>query len=95
MLDLRSSAYAAAWAPVGAGKVVSVRVLQERMVAGVPTRTVVSQFNKATKGRLVRDLLEAGANPRTPSALAATLKDLGYHVEGATGQALDVVVSEV
>ena len=36
-------------------------------------RTVVSHFNKATKGRIVRALLEDGADPRTPKALAETV----------------------
>ena len=94
VLDLRSAAYAAAWSPAGstADRVVSVRVLQERVVDGTPTRSVVSHFNKATKGRLVRDLLESGASPRTPAALMVTLKDLGYQVEGDDARRLDVVL---
>ena len=44
-------------------------------------RQVVSHFNKATKGRLVRALLEDGAHPRTPAALADLLGDLGWKVE--------------
>ena len=97
ILDLRSSAYAAAWAPPAATarRTVSVRVLQERLVAGVRTRTVVSHFNKATKGRLVRNLLEVGANPRTPAALMTTLLDLGYQVEAVTPEALDVIVADL
>ncbi len=55
------------------------------------TRKVVSHFNKATKGRIVRALLEDGADPRTPAALAATLERLGWAVEvgepGKTGTA--------
>jgi hypothetical protein len=70
-----------------------VRVLHE--VDG--RRQVVSHFNKATKGRIVRALLEAGANPRTPARLAAVLRDLGWTVEVATptpkGTQLDVVVT--
>jgi hypothetical protein len=66
-------------------------------VAGV--RKVVSHFNKATKGRIVRDLLEHGANPRTPQALAKALAELGWHVElgdvTARGTQLDVVVREI
>ena len=63
-------------------------------------RKVVSHFNKATKGRLVRDLLTEGAAPRTPGALVEALADLGHHVEVATSAAgkptqLDVVVTEV
>jgi len=61
-------------------------------VAG--TRKVVSHFNKATKGRIVRSLLESGAAPRTPARLAEALRDLGWTVELSDGQ-LDVVVAEL
>jgi hypothetical protein len=97
VVDLRSSAYAAFWrpAPDFAARVVTVRVLHE--VDG--RRQVVSHFNKATKGRIVRALLESGANPRTPAKLAAVLRDLGWAVEVAPGPRgatqLDVVVSEL
>jgi len=102
VLDLRSGAYAATWTPRGAvaERTVAVRVLHERDVDGVPTRSVVSHFNKATKGRLVRDLLTAGARPRSADALIGTLRDLKYAVEeqpGATGRPrqLDIVVTEL
>ncbi|MFJ8474680.1 peroxide stress protein YaaA [Kitasatospora sp. NPDC094011] len=99
VLDLRSSAYAAAWKPAGevASRTATVRVLQERD----GKRTVVSHFNKATKGRLVRDLLVTGAEPKTPSELMDALRELGHRVElAAEGTArkawqLDVVVTEV
>ena len=96
LVDLRSSMYAAFWRPPTtlARRVATVRVLHE--VAG--RRQVVSHFNKATKGRIVRALLEDGANPRTPARLAEALSDLGWAVESETGRAgtrLDVVVSEV
>ena len=72
-----------------------VRVLHE--VGG--RRTVVSHFNKATKGHLVRDLLEEGESPTTPGALADLLAGLGWRVElgasGRSGTRLDVVVSGV
>jgi hypothetical protein len=75
--------------------VATVRVLHE--VDG--RRQVVSHFNKATKGRIVRDLLESGANPRTPAKLAAALADLGWTVEQPaptkTATLLDVVVREL
>ncbi|MFD8479752.1 peroxide stress protein YaaA [Kitasatospora sp. NPDC059673] len=103
VLDLRSSAYAAAWKPAGevVGRTVTVRVLQEREVDGVLKRSVVSHFNKATKGRLVRDLLAAGLEPSSPGELVDALAQLGYRVEvAARGTArkpwqLDVVVTEV
>jgi cytoplasmic iron level regulating protein YaaA (DUF328/UPF0246 family) len=96
VLDLRSAAYAAMWTPPRelARRTVSVQVLQERTVAGVTTRSVVSHFNKATKGRLVRDLLCAGANPRTPNALISTLRDLGYVVEIASPSQLSLILQD-
>lgn len=97
LVDLRSGMYANLWrpGPEQAAKVAGVRVLHEHN----GTRKVVSHFNKATKGRIVRALLEAGADPRTPTALADVLRDLGWHVEvgtpGKKGTELDVVVAEV
>ncbi len=74
---------------------VTVRVLHE--TGG--RRSVVSHFNKATKGRLVRGLLEDGANPGSVRGLAATLERLGWQVEvgaaGKSGTQVDVVVTEV
>ena len=96
-VDLRSGMYAAFWRPGPdlAKRTATVRVLHEHH----GTRKVVSHFNKATKGRIVRALLEDGADPRTPAALASTLERLGWTVEvGAptrTGTQLDVVVSEL
>ncbi|MFF8376306.1 peroxide stress protein YaaA [Streptomyces sp. NPDC015661] len=92
VLDLRSSAYASAWKPKGelAARTATVRVLH------APTRKVVSHFNKATKGRIVRSLLEAGAEPGSPVELAEALRDLGYVVEeGGKAGALDVLVDEI
>lgn len=95
LVDLRSTTYAAFWRPPAGSRVVTIRVLHESN--GV--RKVVSHFNKATKGRIVRHLLESGANPRTAAALAKSLTDLGWRVEqGAPserGAQLDVVVTEV
>ncbi|MFI9562446.1 peroxide stress protein YaaA [Streptomyces rishiriensis] len=97
VLDLRSAAYAAAWKPKGevAARTAGVRVLH------APTRKVVSHFNKATKGRIVRSLLTAGIAPRSPAELVEALRDLGYTVEEhaptrpGTAWALDVLVDEV
>lgn len=97
VVDLRSSTYAAFWRPAAdlAPRVVTVRVLHE--VNG--RRQIVSHFNKATKGRLVRTLLEDGRDARTPSAFAGLLADLGWRVElgpaTRAGRPLDVVVSEL
>jgi cytoplasmic iron level regulating protein YaaA (DUF328/UPF0246 family) len=102
VLDLRSSAYAAAWAPRGpvAERTVALRVLHERVVDGAAVRSVVSHFNKATKGRLVRDLAVAGARPATPGELITALRDLKYTVEEQPAVAgrvrrLDLVVGEL
>ncbi|WP_263170836.1 peroxide stress protein YaaA [Streptomyces sp. SCSIO ZS0520] len=105
VLDLRSSSYAAAWKPQGelAARTATVRVLHAQIdpATGAEKRSVVSHFNKATKGRLVRDLLGAGAAPKNPAALVAALRDLGHAVEvrepARAGQpwALDVVVTQL
>ena len=97
VIDLRSTTYAGFWRPAPdlARRVATVRVLQQ---VG-DRRTVVSHFNKATKGRLVRALLERGATPRSPAALADLIRDLGWKVElgtpGRPGTQLDVVVEEL
>jgi len=88
VLDLRSGPYQAMWAPPR--RVATVRVLHERD----GQRTVVSHFNKATKGRIVRDLVLAGAAPRTVPALADALRDLKHAVE-VDGPRLDVIVKEL
>lgn len=89
LVDLRSGTYVSFWRPADV-KVATVRVLHEHN----GQRKVVSHFNKATKGRIVRALLESGADPRTPAKLAAALRDLGWVVE-EDGSQLDVVVSEL
>lgn len=103
VLDLRSAAYAAAWKPKGevASRTATVRVLHARTVDGVEKRSVVSHFNKATKGRIVRSLLTAGAEPAGPGELVEALRDLGYVVEteppAKAGKVwgLDVVVRDI
>ncbi|WP_134742465.1 peroxide stress protein YaaA [Nocardioides sp. 503] len=97
LVDLRSGTYAAFWrpSPALARRVATVRVLHE--VDG--RRQVVSHFNKATKGRIVRALLEDGRDPRTPARLAEVLRDLGWVVEVGEptpqGTQLDVVVAQL
>jgi cytoplasmic iron level regulating protein YaaA (DUF328/UPF0246 family) len=97
LVDLRSGTYAAFWRPapdLGA-QVATVRVLQQ---VG-SQRKVVSHFNKATKGRIVRALLLDGGIPRSPGELADHLAALGWKVEPhpptRSGQVLDVVVDDV
>jgi cytoplasmic iron level regulating protein YaaA (DUF328/UPF0246 family) len=97
VVDLRSTTYAGFWRPDPdqARRTASVRVLQQ-----VGTRrTVVSHFNKATKGRLVRALLQDDRTPGTAEELAEQVLDLGWKVETAapsrTGTRLDVVVEDL
>lgn len=95
LVDLRSTSYAAFWRPGPdlAARTVTVRVLHEH--GG--DRKVVSHLNKATKGRLVRDLLVDGGRPRSVPSLRAQLGDLGWRVEegparpGRGSAVLDVV----
>jgi cytoplasmic iron level regulating protein YaaA (DUF328/UPF0246 family) len=103
LLDLRSSAYAAMWPPPAglADRTMVIRVLQERRVGGVLTRSVVSHFNKATKGRLVRALLLEGADPRSVDEVVIACAAVGFNVEPGPSPApgkphrLDVVVREL
>ena len=99
-LDLRSSTYAAMWSPDPdlAARTVAVA---RAAAAARRSRAVVSHFNKATKGRLVRALLLDGTRPRDAAGLAAACQALGYVAELADtprpGRAhrLDLVVAEV
>jgi cytoplasmic iron level regulating protein YaaA (DUF328/UPF0246 family) len=94
VVDLRSSTYASFWRPSKemSSRVVTVRVLHEHN----GTRKVVSHFNKATKGRLVRDVIEDGGVASSPAGFAEQLADLGWQVEeGPKRNLLDVVVSEL
>jgi cytoplasmic iron level regulating protein YaaA (DUF328/UPF0246 family) len=94
IVDLRSGTYGAFWRPASglSRRVVTVRVVQE--VRGV--RTVVSHFNKATKGRIVAALLEDGANPGSQRGLVTALSALGWTVDSESGPAgtIDVVVAD-
>lgn len=70
VVDLRSSAYVAAWPAPSA---VPVRVLRE--VDG--RRTVVSHWAKHARGGLLRHLLvRDGTDPRTPDELLAAAREL-------------------
>jgi uncharacterized protein len=92
VVDLRSTAYAGMWRP--GPNSVSVRVLQEREVDGVVKRSVVSHFNKATKGRLVRALLLAGAEPKNADEFAAAAASAGFTIESAMHSAFDLVLRD-
>jgi cytoplasmic iron level regulating protein YaaA (DUF328/UPF0246 family) len=100
VVDLRSGAYVSLWAP--GANAVTVRVLHERESGGVVRRSVVSHFNKATKGRLTRALLESGQRPGKPDEFTDLLRALGYMVEPGpeasspdAPTALDIVVREL
>jgi cytoplasmic iron level regulating protein YaaA (DUF328/UPF0246 family) len=95
VVDLRSGTYTAFWRPDPdqAERVVSLRVLHEAN----GERTVVSHFNKATKGRIVRALLEDGGDAGSARGFVALLTRLGWQVEPTSGKPAhyDVVVSEI
>jgi cytoplasmic iron level regulating protein YaaA (DUF328/UPF0246 family) len=86
IVDLRSGSYAAL-APVAGA--VTVQVLSERPDG---TRTVVSHFNKAHKGRLARLLATTTAEPDDPARLVTVLRRAGWRVERDGGSALTLVV---
>ena len=79
ILDLRSSAYVALGPipPAAAQRAVVGRVLLER--GG--KRSIVSHHNKATKGRLVRALMQSGAVPKNINSLITAITEVGFHCE--------------
>lgn len=85
VVDLRSGAY------VGLGRIpsaVRVDVLAEKPDG---TRTVVSHFNKAHKGRLARALAATAAEPDNAAGVAAVARKAGMRVE-RQGDDLTIVV---
>ena len=98
VLDLRSSSYVALGPipAVIAERTATVRVLHER--GG--KRTVVSHFNKSTKGRVVRSLM-GQPRPTSIDDLAGALEAAGHHVElqpprkDTQPWTIDIVVTEV
>jgi len=89
LIDLRSGAYVNLHKPTGdlAARTATIRVLSE--VNG--TRKVVSHFNKATKGEIVRDICENRVDVSSPAELCDALRDLGWAVELDRNR-LDVVI---
>ena len=86
VVDLRSGSYAAL-APVPGA--VTLDVLSERPDG---TRSVVSHFNKAHKGRVARLLALTSAEPGDVVRLRSLLRRAGLHVEHDGGTALTLVV---
>ncbi|WP_409330316.1 peroxide stress protein YaaA [Trujillonella humicola] len=86
IVDLRSGSYQAL-APVPGA--VTVDVLSERPDG---SRSVVSHFNKAHKGRVARLLSTTSAEPADVVRLRALLRRAGLHVEHDGGTALTLVV---
>ncbi len=85
VVDLRSGSYAALGRLPDA---VHVEVLAEHSDG---TRTVVSHFNKAHKGRLARALATTRAEPDDAASVATVARRAGLHVE-RRGNNLTVVV---
>jgi uncharacterized protein len=86
VVDLRSGSYAAL-APVPGA--VTIEVLSERPDG---SRSVVSHFNKAHKGRVARLLALSAAEPADVVRLRSLLRRAGLHVEHGGGSALSLVV---
>ncbi len=80
IVDLRSGMYANHFRLRGplAERTIAVRVVQ---VSRTGKRMIVSHSNKATKGRLTRELLVAGVKPRTPAEFIEVCQTLGYQTE--------------
>jgi cytoplasmic iron level regulating protein YaaA (DUF328/UPF0246 family) len=87
VVDMRSSAYTAAWRPQHAG-LLSVRAFREEKGA----RKAVSHMAKAVRGDVARALLLARREPLNAEAVASVASDAGFAVE-LTPTSLDVIVA--
>lgn len=86
VLDLRSGTYVAlGQAPAGS---VTMRVLTEKD----GRRSIVSHSNKATKGRVVRQVLAEAVEAKDADSLADALRDLGWTVESSGTARLDIIL---
>ncbi|GAA1280419.1 peroxide stress protein YaaA [Pseudonocardia aurantiaca] len=85
VVDLRSGSYVALGRVPGA---VTVNVLAERPDG---TRSVVSHFNKAHKGRLARVLAGSRAEPSDAAGVAAIARRAGMRVE-RRDRSLEIIV---
>ena len=85
LVDLRSGAYAA-FAPIP--DAIAVRVVTENAFG---QRTVVSHFNKATKGLLARALVTSRAEITGISAVARVARKAGLRVERTGDRRLEII----
>jgi uncharacterized protein len=85
VVDLRSGAYAA-FAPIP--DAIAVRVVTEN-AAG--QRSVVSHFNKATKGLLARALVASRAEISDAAAVARVARRAGLRVERTGNRKLEII----
>lgn len=90
VVELRSGTYVSLGPVPKDLNSVTVRVLLEKD----GKRSVVSHFNKASKGRLVRELVKADSSAADPKELATALNDLGFRAE-LSNDRIDVIVTEV
>ncbi|WP_395728955.1 YaaA family protein [Nakamurella sp.] len=88
VIDLRSGAYAA-FAPVP-GAVVA-RVLSEAVPGDPTTRSVVSHFSKAAKGRLARALVATRAAVEDVPALIRVARRAGLQIERTGERSIDLI----
>ena len=97
VVDARSGTYSRFWIPQQGTNFVEVKVIQLVGDGGQQRKVAVSHFNKATKGRLVRDLLTSRAAIKDLAGLTARLESLGCEFElvparGNRPQVLEVVM---
>lgn len=87
VVDMRSSAYAAAWKPKRAG-LLAVRAFSEEGGKRKP----VSHMAKAVRGEVAKVLLTAKKPPADPEGAASIAESAGFKVELSDGY-LDVIVT--
>ncbi len=88
VVDLRSGAYAAFAPAPGA---VTVRVLSEAVPGDPATRSIVSHFSKAAKGRLARALVATRAEVGDVPAVVRVARRAGLRVERTADRSIELI----
>ena len=100
-VDLRSGTYSKFWQPESdqLAQTVTIKVMQLVNEGNNTRKIAVSHFNKATKGRVARDLLQSKATPTSVDQVAHILANAGWQVElhranARTAPILEVMIDE-
>lgn len=101
-VDLRSGTYTKFWQPHAdqLEQTVTIKVMQLVKDGKRMRKIAVSHFNKATKGRVARDLIQTKVFPRSVDQVAEVLAQSGWELElhpatSRTAPVLEVIIEAI